>query len=101
MAGLGFPGGSVVKNLPARAGGAGDKGSIPGSGRSPGGGNGNPLPYSCLGNFMDRRVWRATVNGAQRVRHDLATKQAHIHGWDSECKGIMGKGLRTERLELE
>ena len=64
MAGLGFPGGSVVKNPPARAGGAGDKGSIPGSGRSPGGGNGNPLQYSCLGNFMDRRVWRATVNGA-------------------------------------
>ena len=42
---------------------AGDKGSIPGLGRSPGGGNGNPLQYSCLGNFMDRRVWRATVHG--------------------------------------
>ena len=99
MAVLGFPGGSAVKNLPARAGGAGDKGSIPGLGRSPGGGNGNPLQYSCLGNFMDRRVWRATVNGAQRVSHDLATKQAHVHGSASECKGIVGKRLKTQRLE--
>ena len=43
-----FPGGSVVKNLPAKAGDEGDAGSIPGSGRSLGGGNGNPLHYSCL-----------------------------------------------------
>ena len=48
---LGFPAGSVVKNLPANAG---DTGLIPGSGRSPGEGNGNPLQYSCLGNPMDR-----------------------------------------------
>ena len=47
----GFPGGSVVKNLPAKAG---DEGLIPGSGRSPGGGNGNPLQYSCLVNPLDR-----------------------------------------------
>ena len=46
-----FPGDSVVKNLPANAG---DMGSIPGSGRSPGRGKGNPLQYSCLGNPMDR-----------------------------------------------
>ena len=45
---LGFPGGSVVKNLPANAGNAGDTGSIPVWERSPGGGNGNPLQYSCL-----------------------------------------------------
>ena len=51
---LGFPGGSVVKNPPANAG---DMGSIPGSGRSPGVGNGNPLQYSCLENSMDRGVW--------------------------------------------
>ena len=43
---------------------AGDKGSIPGSGRSPGEGNDNPLHYSCLGNPMDRGAWRATVSGA-------------------------------------
>ena len=48
---LGFPGGSVVKNPPANAG---DAGSIPGSGRSPGEGNGNPLQYSCLENPMGR-----------------------------------------------
>ena len=50
----GFPGGSVVKNLPANAGDAKDKGLIPGSGRFLGGGNGNPLQYSCLENPMDR-----------------------------------------------
>ena len=46
----------------------------PGSGRSPGGGNGNPLQYSCLGNSMDRGAWRATVHGVARVGHDLVTK---------------------------
>ena len=52
--GWGFPGGSVVKNPPANAEDAVDTGSTPGSGTSPGGGNGNPLWYSCLGNPMDR-----------------------------------------------
>ena len=56
----GFPGGSVVKNLPANAGDTGDTGSIPGSGRSPGEGNGNPLQYSYLENPMDRGAWQAT-----------------------------------------
>ena len=55
--------GSAVKNVPANAGDTGDMGSIPGSGRSPGVGNGNPLQDSCLGNSMDRRAWRATVHG--------------------------------------
>ena len=55
-----LPGGSVVKNLPANVG---DAGSVPGSGRPPGEGNGNPLQYSCLGNPMDREVWQATVHG--------------------------------------
>jgi len=55
----GFPGGSMVKDLPTNAG---DAGSIPGSGRSPGVGNGNPLQYSCLKNFKDREAWRATVH---------------------------------------
>ena len=52
----------VVKNLPATAGNARDMGLIPGSGRSPGEGNGNPLQYSCLENPMDRAAWRATVH---------------------------------------
>ena len=69
-----FPGGSVVKNPPANAG---DMGSIPGLGISPGGGNGNPHQYSCLGNPIERGVWQATVYGLQELDgHDLATKPA-------------------------
>ena len=60
---MGFPGGIVVKNLSANAGDARDVGSIPGLGRSPGEGNGNPLQYSCLGNSMDRGAWWAIVHG--------------------------------------
>ena len=60
---LGFPGGSVIKNLPAKAGGVG---LIPELGRSPGGGNGNPLQYSCWENPMDRASWQATVHGVTK-----------------------------------
>ena len=59
----GFPGGTSVKNPPADAGNAGDVGLISGSGRSPGGGNGNPLKYSCLENPIGRGAWWATVHG--------------------------------------
>ena len=52
-----------VKNPPAKAGDTGDVGSVPGVGRSPGEGNGNPLQYSCLDNRMDRGVWQAIVHG--------------------------------------
>ena len=62
----GFPGGSVLENLPASAGDSGDVGSIPGSGRVPREGNGNPLPYSCLEDPMDRGTWRATVHGVTK-----------------------------------
>ena len=58
-----FPGSSVVKNLPANAG---NGGLIPGSGRSLGEGNGNPLQYSCLGKPMDRGAWWATVHGVAK-----------------------------------
>ena len=57
-----YPGGSVVKNLPASIGDTGDAGLIPGSGRSPGGGHGNPLQYSCLENCVDRGAWWAIVH---------------------------------------
>ena len=67
----GFPGGSVVKNLPASAG---DTGSIPGSGRSPGEGNGNSLQYLCLENPMNRGAYQATVHGVTRVGNNLVTK---------------------------
>ena len=53
---------------------AGDVGSIPGSGRSPGKGNGNPLQNFCLENPMDRGAWPGTVHGVARVGHDLVTK---------------------------
>ena len=59
---MGFSGVSVVKNPPARAGDAGDVGSVPGWGRSSGEGNDNLLQYSCLGNPTDRRAWRAIVH---------------------------------------
>ena len=64
---LGFPGGSVVKNLLANAGDIGDAVSIPGLGRSPGGGNGNSLQYSCLGSPRDRGTWWDTVHGLAKV----------------------------------
>ena len=65
---MGFPGGSVVKNPPANEGDEKDMGLIPGSGRSPGEGNGNPLQYFCLVNPMDRGTWRSIVH---RVTKDL------------------------------
>ena len=52
----------LVKNLPANAGDIRDAGSIPGSGRSPGGGHGNPLQYSSLENSIDREAWQAVVH---------------------------------------
>ena len=60
---MNFPGGSVVKNPPANAG---DLGSIPGSGRSPGEGNVNPFRYYCLENPMNRGAWQATVHGVTK-----------------------------------
>ena len=61
-----FPGGAVVKNLPANTGDTKDAGSIPGYGRCPGAGNGNPLQYSCVENAMDRGAWWATVPGVTK-----------------------------------
>ena len=61
-----FPGGSVVKNLPASAGDSEDSGSIPELGRSPGGGSGKLPQYSCLENPMDGEAWQATVPGVTK-----------------------------------
>ena len=69
-----FPRWLMVKNLPANAG---DAGLIPGSGRSSGGGNGNPLQYSCLESSMDRRAWWAAVHGVAKSRTRL-NDWAHI-----------------------
>ena len=76
MAGMGFPGSSAAKNLPANAGDAGDTGLIPGLGKSPGEGNGNPLQYSCPENPMDRGAWQATVHGVKKSR---TRKRYHFH----------------------
>ena len=73
----GFPGGSVVKNLPAMQE-TRDAGSIPGSGRSPGERNDNPLQYSCLGNLIDRGTWQATVHGVAK-QSDIATELSNFH----------------------
>ena len=69
---MGFPGGTVVKNLPANAGDTRDAGLIPGSGRFPGEGNGNPLQYSCLESSMDRGAWWATVHGVAKSQTRLS-----------------------------
>ena len=72
---MAFPGGSVGKEFAYKAG---DLSSIPGLGRSSGGGNGIPLQYSCLGNPMDRGTWRATVHGGhKRVGHYLVNKPSN------------------------
>ena len=71
----GFPGGSVVKNLPAKAGDTRDMGSVPVSGTVPGVGNGNPLQYSWLENPMDRGAWWPTVNGVTKGWIWLSTAQ--------------------------
>ena len=68
---MGFPGGSDSKESACNTG---DPGSIPGSGRPSGEGNGNPLQYFCLENPMDRGAWWATVYRVARVGHNLATK---------------------------
>ena len=67
----------VVKNLPANAGDIRDVDSIPGSGRSPGGGHGNPLQYCCLKNSMDREAWWATVHGD--AKHWIRRKLLSSH----------------------
>ena len=76
----GLPGSTMVKTLPANAGDSGDSGSIPGVGRSPRGGNGNPFHYSCLENPVDRGAWWATVLGIVRVGRDLVIKPPSHQG---------------------
>ena len=70
----------VVQNLPAIAGDVRDMCSIPGLGRSPGGGHSNPLQYSCLGNPMDRGAWRATVHRVAKIHTWLKWLSTHNEG---------------------
>ena len=76
----------MAKNLPANAGNVGSKSGL---GSSPGGGDGNPLQYSCLENPMDRAVWQATVHGVAKRRTQL--KQLSMHG--CKCTSVL---VRTE-----
>ena len=69
---MGFPGSSVVKNLPARAGNTRDMSSVPASGRSPGVGNGNLLQYFSLENPIDRGAWSAIVYGVAKSQTRLS-----------------------------
>ena len=106
---VGFPGGSDSK---ASACSAGDPGSIPGSGRSPGEGNGNPLQDSCLENPMDREAWWATVHGVAKSWTRLndftftlgsaqqgPLRQAIMYDYnESECRTVMSDPLRPHGL---
>ena len=114
------PGGSMVKNLPTTqelslilsvvadslwplwtaAHQASLSGSVPGSGRSPGEGNGNPLQYSFLGKPIDREAWRAAVHGVARVGHDLATKPPPPRSWGWGWGGWMGVNIESNTARL-
>ena len=86
---LGFPGSSVIKNLPASAG---DADLIPGSGKSPEEGNNNPLQYSCLGNPMDRRVWWAIV-------HRVSKSETRLTQWSMHARRDMNiQGQEAEHV---
>ena len=87
---MGFPGGSVIKKPPAIAG---DTGSIPQSGRSPGEGHGNPLQYSCLENSMERGAWGAVVHGVTKSQtwlnnccrsQYLRNQASHSESWRTQ-----------------
>ena len=75
----GFPGGEVVKNSPANAGDTKDMGSIPGSGRSPGEWNGNPLQHSCLENSRNRGAWLAPVHRVTKSQTGLKRLSVRVH----------------------
>ena len=77
----------AVKNPLANARDLRDMGSIPGLGRSPGGGHGNPLQYSCLANPMDRGAWRATVYGVAKSWTELKQLSMHNKRIEDTCKG--------------
>ena len=78
----GFPGGAVVKNLPANAGDIRHASSMPEWERSPGVGNGTPLQYSCLENPMDRGAWWATVHGVTKSQTGLSIHTPLLNSLD-------------------
>ena len=89
--------GLVVRSPAANAGDVRDAGSIPGSGRSPGGGHGNPLQYSGLGNPMDRKIWWVKSMGPQRMGHELGTNEQLKYKWKPLTNHI-SKFLTTAQI---
>ena len=79
----------VVKNVPASAGDLEDPGSVPELARSPGGGHGNPLQYSCLQNPMDRGAWQATVHRVTKSQTRLKQFSTHTHSCFTQVTAIM------------
>ena len=95
-----LPGSPMVKNLPANAGDAGDLGSISGLGRSPGGGNGNLLQYSCLENSMDRGAWWVNVHWVTKSWTRLSDSVSQSVQSPSRVS-LRPHGLSTEKYILE
>ena len=93
----GFLGGSVVKNPPIYAG---DTGSIPGLGRSPGEGNSNPPPYSCLENPTDRGAWWDIAHGVTKIWTRLTTKHEIFKIQNNNAAKAEHKGKSTALYEF-
>ena len=91
---MGFPGGTVVKNLPANAGDTRDAGLIPMSGRCPEEGNGNSLQYSCLENSIDRGVWQAPV-------HEVTKSQTQLSNWAHSTYTTHIHSNQTDMCEMQ
>ena len=94
----------MVKNPPTNTGDVRDVGSIPGSGRSPGGGPGNPLQYSCLENPMDRGAGRATVHRIAQSQTQLKQLSTHARTHRKAVRGvikIMDSGAQQLQLERD
>ena len=89
---MGFPSGSSNKESACNAG---DAGSTPGSGRSPGGGNGNPLQYSCLEKPMDWEAWRATVHRVSKSQTQLKQLSMHTHTTAAAAAAAAAKALQS------
>ena len=88
----------MVENLPNDTGDTGAAGSILGLGRSPGEGNGNAPPYSCLENPMDRRAWRAAVQGV--AKGSDTTEHAHVHALLHTTNSLLLSGLRRTTPDI-
>ena len=96
----GFPDDAVIKNPPANAGDTGDMGFIPGLGRSPGVGNGNPLQYSCLKNSMDRGAWWATAYGVSKSRTRLSDEHTSTQFSVKGQSGFFRNQITTKEVFL-